>query len=92
MIVYENVPLNFCEKAAKSAPRQSHRAQKLHTYSVTEVKKGTLIASVRQGVSFFLEHNTKLPTHKGVLSFLGGFGISIAQRLPNGKKNCTIGA
>lgn len=81
MIVYENVPLNLCKKAAKSAPRQSHRVQKLHTYSVST-----------SGVSFFLEHNTKLPTHKGVLSFLGEFGISIAQRLPNGKKNCTIGA
>ena len=78
MILYENVP-DFLHN--KSAPRQSHRAQKLHTYSVS-----------RSGVSFFLEHNTKLPTHKGVLSFLGEFGISIAQRLPNGKKNCTIGA
>ena len=53
VIVYENVPLNLCKKAAKSAPRQSHRAQKLHTYSVTEVKKGTLTASVRQGFPFF---------------------------------------
>lgn len=88
-MLYENVP-DFLHN--KSAPRQSHRAQKLHTYSVTEVKKGTTYSVSTSGGSFFLEHNTKLPTHKGVLSFLGEFGISIAQRLPNGKKNCTIGA
>lgn len=68
-------------QGAKTAHLQRYRGKKGHTYSVST-----------SGVSFFLEHNTKLPTHKGVLSFLGGFGISIAQRLPNDKKNCTIGA
>ena len=49
----------------KSAPRQSRQGAQMHTHTVLPRKKGHTYSVAGLNVSFKLEHNTELPTHKG---------------------------